>query len=98
MWLGQSGSLVQITPTTERSYLLPLFNNNVRGVDALAAGDDGAIWFSESYGGLGRLTTRGTFTDHLVPAARSSPFSVVAAPDGSIWFADPGSDKIGRYF
>lgn len=98
MWLAQPGSLVQITRTTERSYILPTFNNNPRGVDDIAAGFDGAIWFSESYGGLGRLTTRGTFTDRLVPAARSSPASVVAAPDGSIWFADPGSGKIGRYF
>ena len=97
MWLAQPGSVAQITPGSLRAYILPLFNGNPRGVGDLASGADGAIWFSESYGGLGRLTTKGIFTDRLVPAARSAPTSVVAGPDGSIWFADPGSNKIGRY-
>jgi len=45
MWLAQPGSLEQITAHTERAYILPLWNNNVRGVGDLADGADRAIWF-----------------------------------------------------
>jgi virginiamycin B lyase len=36
----------------------------------------------------------GTITEF--PTANSGPFGITAGPDGNLWFADPGGNKIGR--
>jgi virginiamycin B lyase len=53
---------------------------------SITAGPDGALWFTEcedfSTGGIGRITTSGTYT--LYPTGCA--FVVTSGPDGNIWF------------
>ncbi len=62
----------------------------------IAAGSDGALWFTESNGDkIGRITTSGTITEWGLPAG-SSPYGIAAGPDGALWFAEIGRYRIGR--
>ena len=38
----------------------------------------------------------GSITEFSVPTANSSPFSIALGPDGALWFAELGANKIGR--
>ena len=75
---------------------------------AIAAGPDGALWFTGVPGEVGRITTTGVVTEFAVPEipppAGSSPgtagtlatlTSITAGPDGALWFTGvPG--EVGR--
>jgi streptogramin lyase len=72
---------------------------------SIAAGPDGALWFTGVPAEVGRITTSGVVTEFPVPAlAPPRPDStvppptvngIVAGPDGALWFAGvPG--EIGR--
>jgi hypothetical protein len=38
----------------------------------------------------------GTITECDLPTANSYPYEITAGPDGNIWFAEAGANKIGR--
>src|ERR1035438_8811512 len=73
-------------------YTMPTAGSNPWGI---AAGPDGALWFTESVGKIGRITTSGTITEYTVPTAVSLG-DITAGPDGALWFTDFGGNKIGR--
>jgi virginiamycin B lyase len=62
------------------------------GSAGIAAGSDGAIWFTVSppcvtcAGYVGRITTAGAMT--LYPVTGADPISITAGPDGALWFTD----------
>jgi virginiamycin B lyase len=61
----------------------------------IAAGSDGALWFTEYAGGkIGRITTSGHITEYSVPGA--DPWNIAAGPDGALWFTERYAAKIGR--
>jgi virginiamycin B lyase len=64
----------------------------------IAAGPDGALWFSEgSAGRIGRMTTGFALTNEFpIPIASSYPYSIAKGPDGAMWFTDIGTSAIGR--
>jgi virginiamycin B lyase len=77
-----------------RQYSVPTANSNPTGI---AAGPDGALWFTEyNSGKVGRITTWGTFTEFPIPTAQSGPLGIAVGPDGALWFTEQISDKIGR--
>jgi virginiamycin B lyase len=48
----------------------------------IAAGSDGALWFSEGADNLiGRITTAGVVTEDPVPTAASGPYRITTGPD-----------------
>ncbi|MGD9571226.1 MAG: hypothetical protein AB7V62_05020 [Thermoleophilia bacterium] len=57
------------------------------GPEAIAAGEDGALWFT-CRGALGRITTSG---DATVVALGGDPTDVAAGPDGALWATLPGA-------
>src|SRR5436309_1017470 len=63
---------------------------------SIAAGPDGALWFTE-FGGdkIGRITTAGAITEFQLTAG-SQPDGIAAGPDGALWFTEFGTDRIGR--
>src|SRR4051812_18391489 len=68
--------------------------------DEIAAGSDGALWFTERFGGaIGRITTTGTVTQFSAGLS-GDPVQIAAGPDGALWFNEtgPGSDewRLGR--
>jgi virginiamycin B lyase len=64
---------------------------------SLTAGQDGAIWFTEqgSTGStvdkIGRITTGGTVSEYPSPVTGLLMQGIAVAPDGSLWFAEPGA-------
>jgi virginiamycin B lyase len=64
----------------------------------LAAGPDGAIWFTEETGNkIGRMTTGGAITHEIgVPTAGSLPTEIAVGPDGLMWFTEFNANKVGR--
>lgn len=81
--------------------------NHVPG--EIVAGGDGALWFTESTQNLlGRITLSGHITEYPLPnisrnsCSDSSPLdvcqveSLVAGPDGGIWFTEGWRDGLGR--
>jgi len=61
---------------------------------AIAAGPDGALWFTGSSGTIGRMSTAGTFSQFPLPAT-GFPLAIVAAPDGALW-SQIGDDQVAR--
>jgi streptogramin lyase len=62
--------------------------------EAIAAGPDGALWFTTENSLIGRISTSGTITEFTVSGLTSSS-SIVAGPDGALWFTGV-SGKVGR--
>jgi virginiamycin B lyase len=61
--------------------------------NSIASGSDGALWFTEQYYGIGRVTTDGTVTEYQHGQA---PWGITAGPDSALWFAECAGDRIGR--
>jgi virginiamycin B lyase len=63
----------------------------------IAAGADGALWFTEAGGNkVGRITTAGRISEYAVPTPSSEPRGIVAGSDGALWFTEWQGDRIGR--
>jgi streptogramin lyase len=66
-------------------------------LDQIAAGPDGAMWFTELTGNkIGRISTAGVVTEYAIPTPGSNPIGIAAGPDGALWFAEYLGNKIGR--
>ncbi|HZO94996.1 MAG TPA: hypothetical protein VFB22_14725 [Candidatus Baltobacteraceae bacterium] len=68
----------------------------------IAAGSDGALWFTDSgsnpnlcCGTIDRVTTSGSFTVHAL-GSNHEPHGITAGPDGAMWFTDWATNAIGR--
>jgi virginiamycin B lyase len=62
---------------------------------AITTGPDGALWFTESGGKIGRITTQGSITEF--PIRRDGILhAITTGPDGALWFTEFTSKKIGR--
>jgi len=79
----------------------PIPTNN-SGPGGIAAGSDGALWFTEQTK-IGRITTAGVVTEFPLPPDPSLPVGVqleptgiAAGPDGALWFTLQGANKLGR--
>ncbi len=81
-------------------------------LEDIAAGPDGALWFTGVPGEIGRITTAGVVTEFAIPSAPPPAGSppqgtgdpsqqplIVGGPDGDLWFAvidSSGYVSIGR--
>jgi virginiamycin B lyase len=64
---------------------------------SITAGPDGALWFTERGGKIGRITSAGAITEFAVhPPKGRTLFGIVAGPDGALWFTEPNDKTIGR--
>jgi virginiamycin B lyase len=89
--MGFSPLRAQIT-----EYSVPagsLFN----GLSGIAAGPDGAMWFSGNRN-IGRITTAGVITVYPLPTSNAGSAAITAGSDGAMWFTESGINgaKIGR--
>lgn len=63
----------------------------------IAAGPDGAMWFTESNSNkIGRITTKGKITEYPIPTASATPQGITEGPDGNLWFIEASGKKVGR--
>jgi virginiamycin B lyase len=92
--LGAPVPVAEASAITE--FRVPTRNSGPTGI---AAGPDGALWFTENNGNkVGRITTAGRITEFRFPSVGgdSSPLGITAGPDGALWFTEPGEQQIGR--
>ena len=69
----------------------------VSGAYGIAAGADGAIWFTErAPGKIGVITPSGTIAEYALPSSAADPRNITAGPDGALWFTEGTGNKIGR--
>jgi streptogramin lyase len=81
------GGLVHAQPV---EYPLP-----VQGLPAgIVAGPDGAVWFTDWAGKVGRITTSGSITSFPVSGGVGQSDSITVGSDGNLWFA--GGNGISR--
>jgi len=67
--------------------------------DGIVAGPDGAMWFADLVGSIGRIDLRDHRIKEFMPANPDdvrSPAGVASGSDGNVWFADFNGDDIGR--
>jgi streptogramin lyase len=67
-----------------------------------AAGECQALWFTESNGtvtnNIGSISPDGTTINEYTPTtAASFPYSIVAGPDGNVWFTENKPNNIGEF-
>jgi virginiamycin B lyase len=60
----------------------------------ITSGPDGALWFTELQGGIGRITTSGQITELPCPMCKAQ--AIVTGPDGHLWFIASGINAVGR--
>ena len=52
----------------------------------ITAGQDGALWFTDLQGSIGRITTAGQVTKFALPKGTLPATRIATAPDGALWF------------
>lgn len=62
---------------------------------AITTGPDGALWFTEAAGKVGRITLQGHITEFPIKDG-GILHSIATGPDGALWFSEFTSNKIGR--
>src|SRR5687768_6248064 len=67
------------------------------GPYSVAAGPDGALWFTEIHAGrIGRASAGGEITEFALPTPHAGPSIIVAGGDGALWFTEFRAHRIGR--
>src|ERR1700746_3745303 len=84
--------IVPAAPHTFTKFILP---TPASRPSAITTGPDGALWFTESGGKIGRITTQGSIIE-LPIKGDGILHSITQGPDGALWFTEFTSKKIGR--
>jgi streptogramin lyase len=84
---NEKATVRRITGKISRSDPFALFSNRaLSGGGQIAAGPDGAFWFSGGTSSLDRITADGAITTYTNAAYLSQVDDVISGPDGAIWF------------
>ena len=63
----------------------------------LAAGPDGAVWYTEPNANkVGRITPAGDMTELSLPTPASGPVDIVTGPDGNLWVTEYVAGQVAR--
>jgi len=54
----------------------------------ITTGPDGALWFAQSNGTVGRITLKGKVTHFSVAASNADLQGIVTGPDGNLWITE----------
>jgi virginiamycin B lyase len=99
VWFSQPDAVGYATKSGLVEFLLPFCNYCSHQVSDIVGGSDNAVWFAESgYGYIGRMTPLAYYSQYIIGAPRSAPTAITMAPNGTIWFVDPGADRVGRAY
>ena len=90
--VGNVGRITTAGVITE----FPVTDTNA-GMNGIAEGSDGNIWFTEDAANkIGRMTPSGVVTEFPLPTPSSLPQTITAGPDGNLWFTEGSGNSIGR--
>jgi len=69
-----------------------------RGLNAITAGPDGNVWFTEeSANAIGMINpTTHAISSFTLPTANADPAGITTGPDGNLWFTEYGAHGIGE--
>jgi virginiamycin B lyase len=77
------------------SFSLPAGSFSTLAPRGIAAGKDGALWFTESgTNRIGRMTTAGQFSEISIPTANSGAGAIVAGDGRLLWFVETTAGKV----
>ena len=106
-FVGKIGTMTTAGVVTE--YPLPplMLSGTPASVSSqyMTVGPDGALWFTghayassccQAVGVIGRMDVGGNVTYLTLPSSLANPEGIVTGSDGALWFADPGTQSIGR--
>jgi streptogramin lyase len=100
-----SNDLVRVNVTSGASTIFPVTSSNSDLLDAVSDGT--YIWFTEPGNNLTGYTNKigklnpstGAITEYPIPTAASYPYDIaVLSADGTIWFTEANTNKIGRLY
>jgi streptogramin lyase len=107
IWVAaqDSNDIVRINISTgvATTFPIPSANSDVYGITA----DSTYLWFTEPGNNLTGYTNKigklnpstGTITEYPIPTAASYPYGIaVLSTDGTIWFTEANTNKIGRLY
>jgi streptogramin lyase len=94
-WVTEPGeSTVERVPLSGANTAYPVSGNPTR----ITAGSDGALWFIDLTGTIGRITTAGQASAYV--GATSGRFTegdaIATGGDGAIWFTEANANTLGR--
>ncbi|WP_210200102.1 hypothetical protein [Bradyrhizobium sp. ARR65] len=89
------GAAVGIMPAAAQTFTEFTLPTPASRPSAIATGSDGALWFTEAGGKIGRITTREGLTEFPIKGG-GILHSITVGPDGALWFTEFTSNKIGR--
>jgi streptogramin lyase len=89
-------ALFALRPTAQAQVVTEFSAGITAGVQifGITAGPDGNVWFTDSYGGIGRITPLGVITESSAGVSAGA-IDITAGSDGNLWFTG-GHDRIGR--
>src|SRR5437870_5492426 len=87
------GAAVGIMPAAAQTFTEFILPTPASRPSAITTGPDGALWFTELGGNIGRITTTCVVTAFTAPTAKRG--EIAAGPDGALWFTYVRG-KIGR--
>ncbi len=61
----------------------------------IVAGPDGALWFTQRFSAIGRITTDGQITEYALDPAASAQ-RITVGRDRALWLTELGTSRIGR--
>ena len=98
--LRRAGLLLILCSAASAQYTITEYSTGLTAGSypyGIAAGPDGALWFTEGNGNrIGRITTAGVITEFSAGlTAGSGPNGIAAGPDSALWFTEY-SGRIGR--
>jgi streptogramin lyase len=90
-------TIVKVTPTgTVSEFPIPTYNTHMStgDIESLAADGTGNIWFAYGSDKISKISGTGTVTTYTTGSAVAGPRGITAARDGTLWFAEPGVNKL----
>jgi streptogramin lyase len=96
-YIGHEATDIVRATTFGSATSIPIPSGDSTGLNGIALGPDGNVWFTEAYH-IAKITPAGTITEYPYPDT-SSPNQygqVVTGSDGNVWFAHSSFNYIGR--
>lgn len=100
LWMAGVDAFTRITPAGAITQFpitipgpAPSCGTGCKSVVGLTAGPDGAMWFADGWGHIGRITSNGTTTyTRVADQLEMGPIPMGAGPDGNVWFSLDGNN------
>lgn len=96
IWIAAATEIVRSdTNGAMINYTIPWSDDP--GAFDIAAGPDGALWFTNNGADvIGRITSGGSFSSYPIPTHGAGGYGITEGPDGAMWFVERNADKVGR--